>query len=127
MILFLPPPPVTGHLRRIALLVLLSLAVGSRAQARFTESEQTSGQRLAALLQPVTERLKRYEEGVAKVEAERRDAFGDLKGQIEQMRLGQERVSGEAAKLVNALRNAPKARGRWGEQQLKNVLSKPAA
>ncbi|MBJ6121051.1 DNA recombination protein RmuC [Sphingomonas mollis] len=93
-----------------------------RAQARFTESEQTSGQRLAALLQPVTERLKRYEEGVAKVEAERRDAFGDLKGQIEQMRLGQERVSGEAAKLVNALRNAPKARGRWGEQQLRNVL-----
>ena len=38
------------------------------------------------------------------------------------MRVGQERVSGEAAKLVNALRNAPKARGRWGEQQLRNVL-----
>ena len=77
---------------------------------------------MKALLQPVTERLQRYEEGVAKVEAERRDAFGDLKGQIEAMRVGTERVSGEAAKLVNALRNAPKARGRWGEQQLKNVL-----
>ena len=38
------------------------------------------------------------------------------------MRLGQEKVSSEAAKLVNSLRNAPKARGRWGEQQLKNVL-----
>lgn len=93
-----------------------------RADARFRQSEESAGQNLKALLQPVNERLARYEEGVAKVEAERRDAFGDLKGQIEQMRLGQERVSGEAAKLVNALRNAPKARGRWGEQQLRNVL-----
>jgi len=93
-----------------------------RAEARFKQSEESAGQGLKALLQPVTERLQRYEEGVAKVEAERRDAFGDLKGQIEAMRIGTERVSGEAAKLVNALRNAPKARGRWGEQQLKNVL-----
>jgi DNA recombination protein RmuC len=93
-----------------------------RAEARFKQSEEASGQGLAALLAPVTERLARYEAGVAKVEAERRDAFGDLKGQIEAMRIGTERVSGEAAKLVNALRNAPKARGRWGEQQLRNVL-----
>jgi DNA recombination protein RmuC len=93
-----------------------------RADARFRQSEETAGQGLKALLAPVTERLERYEQGVARVEAERRDAFGDLKGQIEAMRLGTERVSGEAAKLVNALRNAPKARGRWGEQQLRNVL-----
>jgi DNA recombination protein RmuC len=31
-------------------------------------------------------------------------------------------VQTEAARLVNSLRNAPKARGRWGEQQLRNVL-----
>jgi DNA recombination protein RmuC len=93
-----------------------------RAEDRFKQSEVTAGQNLRALLQPVNDRLQRYEEGVAKVEAERRDAFGELKGQIEQMRIGQERVSSEAAKLVNSLRNAPKSRGRWGEQQLKNVL-----
>ncbi|RYY23175.1 MAG: DNA recombination protein RmuC [Sphingomonadales bacterium] len=93
-----------------------------RADDRFKQSEAASGQSLKAMLQPVSERLQRYEEGVAKVEAERRDAFGELKGQIEQMRVGQERVSSEAAKLVNSLRNAPKSRGRWGEQQLKNVL-----
>lgn len=93
-----------------------------RAEARFRQSEETAGQGLKALLQPVHERLSAYEEGVRKVEAERRDAFGHLHGQIEAMRAGQERVSGEAAKLVNALRNAPKARGRWGEQQLRNVL-----
>lgn len=93
-----------------------------RADDRFKQSETMAGQNLKALLQPVNERLQRYEEGVAKVEAERRNAFGELKGQIEQMRIGTERVSTEAAKLVNSLRNAPKSRGRWGEQQLKNVL-----
>ena len=93
-----------------------------RADARFRQSEESAGQNLKALLEPVSERLLRYEQGVAKIEAERRDAFGDLKGQIEAMRIGQEKVSSEAAKLVNSLRNAPKSRGRWGEQQLKNVL-----
>ena len=93
-----------------------------RAEARLRQSEEQAGQGLKALLQPVNDRLQRYEEQVGRVEAERRDAFGQLHGQIEAMRLGQERVSGEAAKLVNALRNAPKARGRWGEQQLRNVL-----
>lgn len=93
-----------------------------RAESRFKQSEEIAGQGLKALLQPVTDRLQRYEEGVAKVEAERRDAFGNLVGMIESMRIGQEKVSSEAAKLVNSLRNAPKSRGRWGEQQLKNVL-----
>lgn len=93
-----------------------------RADARFKESEATTGQRLQGLLNPVHERLEKYEQAVAKVEAERQNAFGLLHGQIESMRAGTERVSSEAAKLVNALRNAPKARGRWGEQQLRNVL-----
>lgn len=93
-----------------------------RAQARFKESEATAGQNLRALLQPVHERLEKYETEVKKVETERQSAFGMLQGQIESMRAQNERVSSEAAKLVNALRNAPKARGRWGEQQLKNVL-----
>jgi DNA recombination protein RmuC len=93
-----------------------------RADDRFRQSEESSGKNLKALLQPVHERLERYETTVQKVEAERRDAFGVLSGQIEAMRTGTERVSAEAAKLVNALRNAPKARGRWGEQQLRNVL-----
>ncbi|HVF94331.1 MAG TPA: DNA recombination protein RmuC [Sphingomonas sp.] len=93
-----------------------------RADARFRQSEETAGQNLKSMLQPVSDRLQRYEEAVGKVETERKGAFSELKGQIEQMRLGQEKVSTEAAKLVNSLRNAPKSRGRWGEQQLKNVL-----
>ena len=97
-----------------------------RADQRFRQSEESSGN-LKALLQPVHERLKRYEEAVGKVEEERRKDFGLLTGHIEAMKSGTERVSAEAAKLVNALRNAPKARGRWGEQQLKNVLESSAS
>ena len=93
-----------------------------RADQRFKESEATSGGNLKALLQPVHERLQRYEAVVTKVEEDRRKDFGLLTGHIEAMKSGTERVSAEAAKLVNALRNAPKARGRWGEQQLRNVL-----
>ena len=93
-----------------------------RAEARFRQSEESAGQNLKALLSPVHERLEKYERAVTKVEADRQSAFGILQGQIESMRAQNERVSSEAAKLVNALRNAPKARGRWGEQQLRNVL-----
>lgn len=93
-----------------------------RAEDRFTESEKVNAQRIGALLAPVGERLQKYEQQVQDLETKRVDAFGQLNGQIEALRVGQEAVRVEAARLGNSLRNAPKARGRWGEQQLKNVL-----
>jgi Uncharacterized protein conserved in bacteria len=93
-----------------------------RAGARFEESEKANAERIARLLAPVGERLKSYEEQVSVLEAKRVDSFGQLTGLIQSMREGQERVREEAARLGNSLRNAPKARGRWGEQQLRNVL-----
>jgi DNA recombination protein RmuC len=93
-----------------------------RAGERFEQSEKTSAERISSILAPVGQRLKSYEEQVAALEAKRVDAFGQLTGQIEALRVGQEQVRTEAMRLGNSLRNAPKARGRWGEQQLKNVL-----
>ncbi|PXW78423.1 DNA recombination protein RmuC [Blastomonas natatoria] len=93
-----------------------------RANERFAQSEEKNEEKIRALLAPVGERLKSYEDQVQKIEATRSEAYGNLTGLIEQMRAGQERVQTEAARLVNSLRNAPKARGRWGEQQLRNVL-----
>ncbi|MGE3693302.1 MAG: DNA recombination protein RmuC [Novosphingobium sp.] len=93
-----------------------------RASARFEESEKASAERLNTLLAPVGERLKSYEEQVATLEAKRVDAFGQLTGLIEGMRVGQEQVRAEAQRLGNSLTNAPKARGRWGERALQNVL-----
>ena len=77
---------------------------------------------LTELLQPVKETLTRYETSLKEIEAARHGAYEGLREQIGLMREGQEKVSGEAARLVHALRNAPKARGRWGEHQLRRVL-----
>jgi DNA recombination protein RmuC len=93
-----------------------------RADERFHQAGEKNEERLKQLLAPVGERLKAYEDQVGRIEKDRTEAYGALTGLIDQMRAGQERVQSEAARLVNSLRNAPKARGRWGEQQLKNVL-----
>lgn len=93
-----------------------------RAQERLSVSEEKSTAQIKALLAPVDARLKSYEEQVGLLEKQRIDAFGQLGGLIQSMRDGQEQVRAEAARLGNSLRNAPKARGRWGEQQLRNVL-----
>lgn len=94
----------------------------TRAQERLTQSEEKSAERLTALLSPVNERLKSYEQQVQTLEQQRVDAFGQLTGLIQSMREGQEQVRAEAARLGNSLTNAPKARGRWGERALQNVL-----
>ena len=93
-----------------------------RADERFRQSEETGEQRIKALLEPVGERLKSYEAQVSQLEAKRVDAFGQLAGLIENMQRGQEEVRREAQRLGNSLTNAPKARGRWGERALQNVL-----
>lgn len=93
-----------------------------RANERFGNSEKTNKEAVAALLEPVNQRLKSYEDQVGLLEKQRIDSFGQLTGLIETMRQGQEEVKREAQRLGNSLTNAPKARGRWGERALQNVL-----
>lgn len=93
-----------------------------RADERFKQSEEAGEAKIKALLNPVGERLRKYEEQVETLEKQRVDAFGQLTGLIQSMREGQEEVRREAQRLGNSLTNAPKARGRWGERALQNVL-----
>lgn len=93
-----------------------------RAEERLGHSEKASEEKLKALLSPVGDKLASYERQVAELEAKRTDAFGQLAGLIQSMREGQEQVRREAQRLGNSLTNAPKARGRWGERALQNVL-----
>lgn len=93
-----------------------------RAEQRFLQSEEKQEAKLKNTLAPVEEKLKIYEQSVMKVEKERNEAYVDLKALMGEMKEGQNKVQEEARNLVNSLRNAPKARGRWGEHQLRNVL-----
>jgi DNA recombination protein RmuC len=93
-----------------------------RADARFNQAGEKSEAQLKALLQPVEATLKRYEEGLGKVEKERVGSYEALREQVKLLHAGHMQVRDETVRLVNALRSSPKARGRWGEQSLKNVL-----
>lgn len=93
-----------------------------RADERFHQAGEKSEAQLRALLQPVESTLKQYQEGLQRVEKERVDSYAGLREAVDQVRSGQTQVKEETARLVNALRSSPKARGRWGEQSLRNVL-----
>ncbi len=93
-----------------------------RADQRLAQAHEKSEAQLKQLLHPVNETIQRYDQKITQIEQQRTEAYGILRGEIESMRTGQEAVRAEAQRLVDSLRHAPKARGRWGEQQLRNVL-----
>jgi DNA recombination protein RmuC len=74
------------------------------------------------LVAPLRETLQSYKTQVEELERARAHAFGMLSAEIKGVASAQHAVRAETAKLVNALRAAPKTRGRWGEQTLRNVL-----
>jgi DNA recombination protein RmuC len=93
-----------------------------RAAERMSLEGQQNEAKLKALLQPVEATLKRYEDGLKEVEKERVGSYRELQKAVDLLHAGHTQVRDETARLVNALRSSPKARGRWGEQSLKNVL-----
>ena len=93
-----------------------------RAEARFAEHKTLSETGMQALLAPVAETLTRYEGALKSVEAARAEAYGGLSAQVAALAAGHAQFSGEAAKLVSALRSSGKTSGSWGEQQLRNTL-----
>ncbi|HEX8415862.1 MAG TPA: DNA recombination protein RmuC [Sphingomicrobium sp.] len=94
----------------------------AKADDRLAKADKEQSAKLQALLQPVETTLKRYEEGLQRVEKERVDSYAGLREQVELVRAGQGQVRDEARRLVTALTSSPKQRGRWGERSLENVL-----
>lgn len=93
-----------------------------QAERRFTHAGEKNEEKLKLLLQPVETTLRRYEEGLQRVEKERNDSYGQLREAVAAVQAGLGETRVETARLVNALRAAPKTRGRWGEQQFRNLI-----
>ncbi len=98
------------------------------ARASFGEYQRAAATDLKAREQAVSEMVKPLRESLDKVgatlqqvEKERAGAYAALAKQIEMVAAGQQGLQAETANLVKALRE-PKARGRWGEIQLRRVV-----
>jgi DNA recombination protein RmuC len=81
------------------------------AAGLFEQKEQA----IAALLAPIATTLEAYHRGLGGFETAWRESHAVLQSEVQN-------VSSQARKLANALQASPKTRGRWGEQQLQNVI-----
>ena len=94
----------------------------ARADDRFRQSEEATGQNLKSLLQPVEATLKRYEDNLGRIEKEREGSYRELNQAVAQLATNNTAVVRETQRLANVMRSSPKARGRWGEEQLRTIL-----
>ncbi|MEW6447207.1 MAG: DNA recombination protein RmuC [Bacillota bacterium] len=100
------------ELAREALQAVLAEAKGDLVQRQ---------QAVEAMVRPLGEALKQYDEAARKMEVARSQAYADLKSHLEQLGKAQQLLQTETQKLVTALRT-PRARGRWGEITLQRVV-----
>jgi DNA recombination protein RmuC len=77
-------------------------------------------QAIDSLVKPVAEQLKQVDEKIQQLEKASAVANQELLGELGHLRDNNARLQAETGSLVNALRQ-PKARGRWGELQLRRV------
>jgi DNA recombination protein RmuC len=93
-----------------------------RADARFQQAGEKSEEKLKTLLQPVEATLERYEKSLGEIEKARNASYGELKEAVAQLTQGNDQVRRETQRLANVMVSSPKARGRWGEEQLRTIL-----
>ncbi|MEO0973388.1 MAG: DNA recombination protein RmuC, partial [Pseudomonadota bacterium] len=76
---------------------------------------------LHKLVGPIAQALNRTEEQVAKIEAERQQAYGSIRQELKAMAEAQAALRTETRQLVTALRR-PEVRGQWGELTLRRLV-----
>lgn len=88
----------------------------SQASADLEKREKAVEQ----LVKPIEDALKKTEKQISEIERERHHAFGSITEQLKTLSETQQRLHGETANLVKALRR-PEVRGQWGELTLRRL------
>ena len=93
-----------------------------RADEKLVATGAQNEAKLKNLLQPVEATLQRYERSLSEIEKARNASYGELKQVVAQLAQGNDQVRRETQRLANVMVSSPKARGRWGEEQLRTIL-----
>ena len=86
---------------------------------KFTAQNETN---LGNLLKPLKEKFGEFQNKVESLEKDGITGRTELRGQIDQLRTLNERLSLDATNLVSALRGSSKTQGDWGEFVLESIL-----
>jgi DNA recombination protein RmuC len=102
----------------------MALANETFAKHRETSNADLSQNKnaLEQLINPMRDTLLQYQQALSETEKARLTDSGSLKQLLSTVSEQQSALKAETAKLVGALKSQSKTRGRWGEQQLRNVL-----
>ncbi|NIL94271.1 MAG: DNA recombination protein RmuC [Woeseiaceae bacterium] len=88
-----------------------------KAKRELSEREKA----VEALVKPIRDALEASHKQIAELEKSRREAYGGIRAQLEEMQTSQKSLQQETHNLVNALRR-PEVRGRWGEITLRRLV-----
>jgi len=91
-------------------------------KALATDHQQS--QALDQMLRPLQDSLARYEKNLTQLRAEHHQHQGTLNSQISNLARVSQDVGQEARRLATALKSGSTTAGRWGEEQLRNVVEK---
>lgn len=86
------------------------------------EKDAASGKALADLLAPFREKLDRLEAETKAIEGARQQAYGSLAQQLTSLSQATESLNSNSRALATALKGDARARGRWGEVALRNIV-----
>ncbi len=101
------------------------LRLANETFSRFQESARGDlglrEERIAALVRPLEENLRAYQQRLQQAESTQSTALGDVKRHLEQLAQQSQTLSQETQRLRVVL-SSNQARGRWGEETLRRVV-----